>query len=143
VAQLSTYRSQVDGTMQRLAAAAALDALTGEEEMEIVLDAVAAVTIRRVQGGTFEAGDRNGVSVDASSAKNVSGGTPTDIRVIQWQVSPQSPSDALMSAPERETRASGLVSVTLADASTAEERILFDLQCPILVRKPVLASSSE
>ena len=63
-----------------------------------------------------------GAAVDASSA--ITGGHSTDdvavdIRVVQWEVSPQAPSDALIATSERETRASGLVSVTVADASAA------------------------
>jgi len=140
VTQLSTYRGQVDGTMQRLAASAALDAIAGEDEIEIALHGTADVTIRRVERGRLELGDPAGVSVDASGAGSTSGGV-TDIRVVQWALSPQMPSDALLPVSERETRASGLVSVTLADASTTEEMAVSDLLCPIMVRMPVLASS--
>lgn len=77
------------------------------------------------------------ISASVGEVNSTSPG-PIDTRLAEWAISPQLITDAVQPSKEREQRPFGLVSVTLAEAQSGKEVRTEGLDCPMLVRVPVL-----
>lgn len=111
IQQLDNYRQSTDGTMQRLAASAAIDVVPGEAPLVLSMPGAATIQVQRSPGDEESLAVASAsvvAGVDATGALPLLEATgqadATDVRIVQWQVSPQAPSDQLVSASEREQR---------------------------------------
>lgn len=106
---MATYRRSVDATIQQIAATSALDLVPGEAPLVLSLAKTAKMTVRRTSGleagnglsvydGQFDAGVNAQGAIDLlQGSGGDTGDFAIDLRLVQWQVSPQTPADMLVS----------------------------------------------